>query len=195
MHIVPPPNPASAAAPPPMPPAGDAVSTLQAFSFPAVMRWVGTEVLWSADVFVRLTLSVLIAQVITKAVAQVLPQGLFQQSDSLLQGFDRSAPNKPATNGTGTSSNGLGEQPRKVFVFGDHTFYRHTMRYPGQEWPCALMIPDPCADCPWFVRGSNGAPYCAANAKLELRHHPQYAEATLHDMRDALEQRFKVHAV
>ena len=52
------------------------------------LRWLGTEVLWTADILTRLTVSVLVLRAVSRLTAQwFFPREIWNQSDQILKGF------------------------------------------------------------------------------------------------------------
>ena len=136
----------------------------------------GRETLWCADVFVRLTVSVLVLRAVSRLTASWLfPRELWDQSDSILKGFEGKDEPPP-----------VGERPRLIHESAGWRFYHHRQQYNGQEWVCPLLKPEPCAHCEWLVAGTDGRNWCAAVTKVRLLHHDGFRDKDLYDLKDEL---------
>ena len=51
---------------------------------------------------------------------------------------------------------------------GEFAIYHHGTKYPGQEWPCAVLYKHACETCEFYVADRSGRVWCAANEKLKL---------------------------
>jgi hypothetical protein len=105
------------------------------------LTWVGTEVLWSADIFARLMVSVVVPRAVTRLTTEwFFPREIWNQSDQILKGFAGEEETPP-----------VGERPRLIHEQAGWRFYQHRQQYQGQTWVCPLLKPEPCPQCEWFV--------------------------------------------
>jgi hypothetical protein len=140
------------------------------------LTWVGTEVLWSADIFARLMVSVVVLRAVTRLTSQwFFPREVWNQSDQILKGFAGEEETPP-----------VGERPRLIHEQAGWRFYQHRQQYQGQTWVCPLLKPEPCAQCEWFVPGDDGRNWCAAVAKVRTLHNEYFKDKDLYDLRDEL---------
>lgn len=140
------------------------------------LRWLGTEVLWTADILTRLTVSVLVLRAVSRLTAQwFFPREIWNQSDQILKGFAGEEDTPP-----------VGERPRLIHEQAGWRFYQHRTQYQGQRWICPVLRPDPCAQCEWFVPGDDGRDWCAAVAKVRTLHNDYFKDKDLYDLRDEL---------
>jgi len=137
---------------------------------------VGRETLWAADIFARLTVSVLVLRAVSRLTAEwFFPKEIWNQSDQILKGFAGEDEAPP-----------VGERPRLIHEQAGWRFYHHRTIYNGQLWPCALLKPEPCAQCEWFVPAEDGRNWCAAVAKVRTLHNDHFRDMDLYDLRDEL---------
>jgi hypothetical protein len=137
---------------------------------------VGRETLWAADIFARLTVSVLVLRAVSRLTAEwFFPKEIWNQSDQILKGFAGEDEAPP-----------VGERPRLIHEQAGWKFYQHRTIYNGQLWPCALLKPEPCAQCEWFVPADDGRNWCAAVAKVRTLHNDHFRDMDLYDLRDEL---------
>ena len=140
------------------------------------LTWVGTEVIWSADIFARLMVSVVVLRAVTRLTSEwFFPREIWNQSDQILKGFTGEEETPP-----------VGERPRLIHEQAGWKFYQHRQQYQGQLWVCVLLKPEPCAQCEWFVPGDDGRNWCAAAAKVRTLHNDHFASMDLYDLRDEL---------
>ena len=143
-----------------------------------VLRRIGREAIWSLDLFVRLTASVLVLRVISQLVGQwFFPREIWEGSDQLLKGFAGAEEAAPPPEG---------ERPQLVYEHAGWRFYAHRTQYQGQLGPCPLLKPEPCATCEWFVPAADGKNYCAAVVKVATRLHDQFRNLNLYEIRDEI---------
>jgi hypothetical protein len=120
------------------------------------LAFVGRETLWTADIFARLTISVLVLRAVSRLTAEwFFPKEIWNQSDQILKGFAGEDEAPP-----------VGERPRLMHEQAGWRFYQHRTQYQGQFWVCPLLKPEPCAQCEWFVAADDGRNWCADVAKV-----------------------------
>lgn len=140
------------------------------------LTWVGTETLWAADIFARLTVSVVVLRAVTRLTSEwFFPREIWNQSDQILKGFAGEEETPP-----------VGERPRLIHEQAGWRFYQHRQQYQGQTWICPLLKPEPCPQCEWFVPGDDGRNWCAAVAKVRTLHNEYFRDKDLYDLRDEL---------
>ncbi len=143
--------------------------------------WTGHEVLRTADLFTRLAASVFVVRMISRLIGTWLfSKDAWEAAPQLLRGFDGVPPTMAPD-----------QKPELLFEFQEQRFYRQNRQYEGQAWPCPLLFVERCADCTWFVRGTDGTPHCAAVAKIASRYHDRFQNADLYDLRDVLKQSYQ----
>jgi hypothetical protein len=140
------------------------------------LAFVGKEVLWTADILARLTISVLVLRAVSRLTAQwFFPTEIWNQSDQILRGFEGEEETPP-----------VGERPKLLHEHAGWKYYQHRTIYQGQKWPCYLLRPDPCAQCEFYLAGEDGREYCAAVAKVRTLHNDYFRDKDLYDLRDEL---------
>jgi hypothetical protein len=140
------------------------------------LTWIGTEVIWSADVFARLMVSVVVLRAVTQLTSEwFFPREIWNQSDQILKGFAGEEETPP-----------VGERPRLIHEMAGWKFYQHRQQYQGQTWICPLLKPEPCPPCEWHVPGDDGRNWCAAVAKVRTLSNEYFKDKDLYDLRDEL---------
>ena len=145
------------------------------------LTWLGKEVLWTADIFSRLVVSVVVFRAVAKLTSEwFFPKEIWNQSDQILKGFEGDEEEPPPN----------GERPKLIHEQAGWRFYQHRQQYQGQTWVCPLLKPEPCAQCEWFVPGDDGRTWCAAVAKVRTLHNDYFRDKDLYDLRDELVQTY-----
>lgn len=142
---------------------------------------VGREAIFALDVFVKITVSVLVLRGIHHLTNQWWGSRE-AWDDELLRSFEP-APPKDVTPTTPPAT------PRLLFARDEFRFYVHADIYPGQFAACPLRLPDPCKTCQWYVPGADGRPQCAPVAMVRLQSDDYYKTLDIWQMRDTLRER------
>ena len=147
----------------------------------AGIRWLGQEIVWSADIFGKIFVSVLLFRAVSQLTSHWLfPREVWNESDRIMKGFQGEADDPPPA----------GERPRLIYETAGWRFYRNSTQYQGQQWPCPLLKPEPCQICEWFVPSVEGKNYCAAVAKVATLSNPYFRDKDLYEIKDALIMQF-----
>jgi hypothetical protein len=134
-------------------------------------------VLWSADIFTRLAVSVVVFRAVAKLTSEwFFPKEIWNQSDQILKGFGTEDEEPPPN----------GERLRLIHEMSGWRFYQHRQQYQGQTRVCPILKPEPCPQCEWFVPGDDGRTWCAAVAKVRTLHNDHFRTMDLYDLRDEL---------
>lgn len=145
------------------------------------LRWFGREVIWTADIFTRLAISIVVFRGIAKLTSEwFFPKELWDQGDQLLKGFD----------GEEEEAVTPGDRPKLIHEHAGWKFYAHKQQYQGQIWPCPLLRPEPCVQCEWFIPGLDGRNWCASVAAVKTMHIEPYKSMTLYELKDAMVQQY-----
>lgn len=130
-------------------------------------RWLIGEVLWALRTFAKYLVSTFVVQMISSLFKTwFFPEELWNIAEELKEGdaADKAKDANPA-------------QAQAIYLFssGEYTFYKHSLKWEGQEWPCPILKPTVCRLCEWYMdMGDGNAAVCVAVLKVETRADPSF---------------------